>query len=301
MPSFTFNAAKSAIMAGTLDLNAVTCSITPVEATPLPTAATYGEITNKSTTGGGGALVRALSDVGGNPANRIIDVPAESKVKLQFAPVDYVALSTDTSAPILGWVVAAAASPIAGTMPLFYLENVDVNGVVSPALPNGIDDLSFDLEKYPAGVSDYGEGFTNSYLLSRLKGDVPALPTVSIVLLESAHNPATMPTYTSVIAIAAKTPGGAPIYRELSEVTTIGERVIQSGNDFYWRFANPRFTEIETLSGNPITHYALVAAGGVLTGTELVIGGDSFSPAFTPDGAKSFILKLSTGIAVGLR
>lgn len=300
MASFMFNTAKSAFLAGTLDLNAMVCSVTPVEATPLATAANYGAITNKSTTGGGGSLVQALLDVGGSPANRILDVPADSQVNLQYAPVDYLALDTDTSAPILGWVVAAAAVPVAGTMPVFYVENVDGNGAVNPYVPNGVDDLSFDLEKYPVGVSEYGGGFVNSYLVSRLKGDVAALPTVSIVLLESAIDPATMTDYTSLAGIAAKTPGGVPIYRELAEVDTINNRIVQSGNNFFWRFANPRFTELVTLSGNPITHYALVAAGGTLSGAELVICGDSYSPAFTPDGVKSFVIRLSAGIAVGI-
>lgn len=152
MASFMFNVAKSGFLSGTLDLDVMTCSVTPVEATPLTTAATYGAISNKSTTGGGGSLVRTLLDVGGNAANRILNVPAESKVKLQYAPVDYLALSTDTSAPILGWVVAAAASPIAGTLPVFYIENVDTNGVVTPYVPNGVDDLSFDLQAYPVEI-----------------------------------------------------------------------------------------------------------------------------------------------------
>lgn len=301
MASFMFNVSKSAFLAGTLDLDAMVCSVTPVEATPLTTAATYGAITNKSTTGGGNSLAQALTDVGSNPANRILDVPAESKVKLQYAPVDYPTLSTDTNAPILGWVVAAAASPVAGTLPVFYVENVDQNGVVTPYVPNGVDDLSFDLQAYPIGVSDYGNGFINTYLVSRLKGNVAALPTVSMVLLESAPNPATNTTYSSLNAIAAKTLGGTPIYVELAEFNgNISNRIVQIGDNFFWRFANPRFTELETLSGNPITHYALVAAGGLLSGAELVICFNAFNPTLVPDGLKTFIVRVSGGIAVGL-
>jgi hypothetical protein len=296
-----FNVARQALFDGTLDLDASTFSVTPVEGTPATTDATYGAIANKSTTGGGNPLVQVLADVGGSPANRVLDVPAESKVIIQFAPVDYLALSTDTSAPINGWVVANAASPIAGTLPVFYIENVDTGGSPAPFTPNGIDDLTLDLQTYPIGVSEYGFGFTNSYLVSRLKGEVAAMPTVSFVLLESAHNPATMSTFADLSAITAKTPGGDPIYVELSEFEgDIANRITQSGDNFYWRFNNPRFTELATLSSNPITHYALIAAGGVLTGTELVIGGDTISPALTPDGVKSFIVRISSGILVGI-
>jgi hypothetical protein len=186
-------------------------------------------------------------------------------------------------------------------MPVFYVENVDTNGTTTPYVPNGIDDLSFDLQAYPVGVSDYGNGFINSYLVSRLKGDVTAIPTVSMVLLESAPNPATSTNYTSLNSIAAKTLGGTPIYVQLAEFDgNISNRVIQSGDNFFWRFANPRFTELETLSGDPVTHYALVAAGGTLSGSELVIGGDALNPVLTPDGVKSSIIRLSTGIAVGI-
>ena len=301
MASFMFNAAKSALLRGTLDLSTMVASVTPLELTPLTTAATYGDIAGKATTGGGGSLVRSLADVGGDAANRIIAVPAEGKVKVQYAPVDYTALGTDNSAPIVGWVIAGAAAPVAGTLPVFFVENVDRNGAIAPFTPDGIEDLTLDLQTYPIGVGQVSNGFTDDYLLSRLKGDVAALPTVSLVLLESAVNLTTHNTFADLAAITAKTPGGDPIYVELQEFgSDINNRVIQVGDNYFWRFENPRFTDLETLSGNPVSHYALIADGGTLTGTEAVIGGNVLNPAFTPNGLKSFIVRVSQGIAVGV-
>ena len=297
--AFMFTPAKEAFFKGTLNLRTTPVAITPVEATPSPFTDTFGAISNKSTTGGGNSLTRQLTDIGGNVENRI--VLAGSQINFQFEIEEYDALSTDTSAPILGWVLTAAAIPVSGSLPLLYIENVDANGVAAPFTPDGVSDLVLDMATYPVGVSEFGEGIYRGFLMDWLEGTVtPHDEPMGIALLESAP-PDTLSTFADLSPYIALKPNSSPVVLPLSEFNgTIADRVTVVNEFAAYRFANPRFSSLETLSGDPVTHFTLYVGGGSPTGTERLVSINLINPAFTPDGVKSLKLILNTGVAIQL-
>jgi len=297
--AFMFVGAKEAFLKGTLNLKTTVFSITPVEATPSPAMTLYSEVSGKSTTGGGTSLVRTLLDIGSDNNNRFVDDPGNNRIKMGFQLVEYPALSTDTSAPILGFVIAVGANPTGSALPVFYIECVNGVGTVAPFVPDGVEDLNIDTVKYPITAA-YRLGTFDDYLDAWIRGTKnPYSKSIGIVLLES--EPATsLTTYLDIQSIAAKTPANQPVYLDLAEFgDNITNRVLLDSTYAYYRFANPRFSTLETLSGNPVTHYALIEkAGGSVANSDALICYAEFSPAFTPNGVKDWRILLGTGSAL---
>lgn len=294
-----FGAAKQKVLQRNISLKTTTFGIVPVESIPSASAIDYGSLIGMIATGVGGAsLVRTLADVGNSNNNRVLDDTANTRVALQFAPVDWGALTTTNNLPIVGFVIVDNPSPFSSSTPVFYIDMP--GGAFSP---NGTDVLTLNLTANPVAVRAYGGNVFDPYLLELIRGNrYPNSTQLSLIYCESAPSP-TWDTLSQVTGRAAN-PGGTELSTPLIDLPGGSGNRVQWVNDVANGTAGLEFNSVilpafATQSGNPVTHYILCENQPPYSSSKLVSWG-AVSPALNTTGTQDQRLEMAAGSTLTL-